>query len=90
MRIDPMRTGLIFGFFLAAFHAGWALLVALGWAQKLMDFIFWAHFITPLYRIEPFEAARAAILIGFVFVAGAIMGWMAALLWNALAPNISR
>lgn len=90
MQIDPMRTGLILGLFLAAFHAGWAFLVALGWAQKLVDFVFWAHFITPPYRIEPFEAARAAILIGFVFLVGTIMGWLAALLWNALAPNASR
>lgn len=90
MRIDPVRTGLIFGLFLAAFHACWALLVALGWAQKLMDFVFWAHFIAPPYRIEPFEAARAAILIGFVFIVGAITGWIAALLWNGLARSASR
>ena len=90
MRIDPIRAGLAFGLFLAAIHTGWALLVALGWAQNLMNFVFWAHFITPPYRIEPFEVARAAILIGFVFIAGAIMGWVVALLWNNLARTPSR
>ena len=90
MRIDPMRTGLIIGLLLALFHACWTALVALGWAQGLMNFVFWAHFITPPYHIEPFETARAAILIGFVFIVGAIMGWAAALLWNSLARSDSR
>ena len=90
MRIDPVRTGLILGLFLALFHAGWALLVALGWAQGLMNFVFWAHFIAPPYRVEPFEGARAAMLMGFVFVVGTIMGWAAALLWNGLARSNSR
>ena len=85
MRIDPVRAGLIVGLFLALFHAFWALLVALGWAQPLMNFAFWAHFITPPYHIEPFEWARAAILVGFVFIMGAVMGMLAAFLWNALA-----
>lgn len=87
MRIDPARTGLVVGFFLVVFHACWALLVALGWAQGLMNFIFWAHFIAPPYHVEPFQAARATTLIGFVFVAGAIMGWAAAFLWNRLARS---
>ena len=91
MRIDPVRAGLIVGLFLALFHAFWALLVALGWAQPLMNFVFWAHFITPPYRIEPFEWARAAILVGFVFIVGAVMCMLAAFLWNALArEGLSR
>jgi len=86
MQIEPLRAGLIAGLFLAVIHAAWALLVMVGWAQWLMNFVFWAHFITPVYHIESFEAGRAATLIGIVFVAGAAMGWVAALLWN----NIGR
>lgn len=85
MRIDPVRAGLIVGLFLALFHAAWAVLVAFGMAQPLMDFVFWAHFITPPYHVEPFEWARAAILVGFVFIVGAVMGMLAATLWNGLA-----
>ena len=90
MRIDPVRTGLIFALFLAALHAGWAILVMLGWAQGLLNFIFWAHFIAPPYHIEPFEAGRAALLIGLVFTVGAFMGWAGAHLWNSLARSISQ
>ncbi len=85
MTIDPVRSGLILGLFLALVHTLWATLVAMGWAQPLMNFIFWAHFITPPYHIEPFEWARAAVLVGFVFLVGAIMGVAAALLWNGFA-----
>lgn len=82
MRMDPLRTGLIFGLFLALFHAAWAVLVMLGWAQSFLNFVFWVHFIAPPYRVEAFEAGRAAILVGFVFATGAVMGWAIALLWN--------
>ena len=85
MTIDPWRTGLVFGLFLALFHAAWALLVAMDLAQPLMDFIFWAHFITPPYHIEPFAWARAAILVGFVFLVGLALGVIGALLWNRFA-----
>jgi hypothetical protein len=89
MTIDPVRTGLMLGLFLALFHAVWALLVAMGWAQPLMNFVFWAHFITPPERIEPFEWARAAILVGFVFIVGVTAGGAVALLWNSFAPRRS-
>lgn len=85
MKINPLRLGLAFGLLLALFHAAWALLVATGWAQPLMNFIFWAHFITPPYHIEAFETGRAAILLAFVFGAGLLLGVIGGYLWNRLA-----
>lgn len=90
MRIEPIRTGLAFALFLALFHACWALLVALGLAQQLMDFVFWAHFIMPPYRIEPFEMGRAVLLVGFVSIFGMLLGWLAALFWNGVAGSRSK
>ncbi|HJT41964.1 MAG TPA: hypothetical protein VJ750_00530 [Rhizomicrobium sp.] len=82
MKISPIRTGAVFGLFLAFFHAAWAGLVAAGLAQKLMDFIFWAHFIAPPYQIQPFEITRAAILVGITFLAGLTFGVVGGSLWN--------
>lgn len=85
MRTNPTRLGIIFGLFLAIFHAFWALVVALGWAQPLMDFIFWAHFIAPPWHIEAFTWERACALVGFTFLVGVAMGAIGGWLWNRFA-----
>jgi hypothetical protein len=83
MQANPLKVGLVFGLFLALWHAVWAALVAAGVAQKLVDFIFWIHFVTPPFHIEPFALPRAAILVGVTFVVGMGGGIVGAVLWNA-------
>ena len=87
MPINALRLGLIFGLFVAIMHIAWAALVALGWAQHLMDFVFWAHFIAPPLHIEPFAWSRAAILIGAAFVVGTMFGFIGGSLWNWLSKR---
>jgi hypothetical protein len=82
MKVSPVRAGVIFGLFLAFFHTAWAGLVAAGLAQRLMDFIFWAHFIAPPYHIQPFEIGRASILIVITFLAGLTFGVVGGSFWN--------
>jgi hypothetical protein len=48
----------------------------------LIDFIFWAHFVTPSFHIEAFDWARAAILIGVAFGVGLVAGMIFAAFWN--------
>jgi hypothetical protein len=62
-RINIRNMGYVFGFILGGWHLGWSTLVALKWAQPVADFVFWMHFIKPIYVIEPFEIVRAAILV---------------------------
>lgn len=87
MQINSICLGIVVGLFLAVVHIAWATLVAVGWAQPLMNFVFWAHFITPPYHIEPFELLRAVVLVGFVFVIGLLVGAGGGLLWNRLASR---
>jgi hypothetical protein len=82
--INPNKAGLAVGALLGAWHLTWSLLVALGLAQPLIDFLFWIHFIKPVYVIEPFEIARAAILIAVTAGIGYVTGLVFALLWNRL------
>ena len=81
---NPVRVGFVFGLFLAVAHTGWAFLVAAGWAQKFVDFVFWLHFIQPPYQIEAFDFARACILVAVTFIVGFVSGTLVGVLWNAL------
>ena len=82
--VNPIRVGLVFGIFVGLAHAGWSVLVAIGLAQKLVDFIFWAHFITPAWHIEAFDLARAGILVGVTFSVALIGGIVGGTIWNVL------
>ena len=62
----------------------WALLVLLGWAQPLMDFVFWAHMINPVYVVKAFDPKAAATLVVITFIMGYAFGFVGALLWNKL------
>ena len=82
--IRPERTALIFAILLGGWHLVWSLLVAAGWAQPLIDFIFWIHFIQPVYVIQKFNIAIALLLVGITAAIGYFIGWIFALLWNKL------
>ncbi len=83
-QINVRKAGLVLGFVLGGWHLCWSILVALSWAQSVIDFVFWMHFIKPIYVIEPFEVARATILIVVTAGVGFVIGSAFALVWNAL------
>ena len=82
--IRPDRTALILAILLGSWHLVWALLVAAGWAQPLIDFIFWIHFIQPVYAIQKFNIGIALLLVGVTAAIGYVIGWIFAVLWNKL------
>ena len=82
MRVDAINVGFVFGALLALWHACWSALVALGWAQHVLNFVLWAHFISLPIRIEPFAIGRALILVGIAFGAGFVTGSILAIFWN--------
>ncbi len=57
---------------------------ALGGAQPLIDFVFWMHFIQPVFVIRPFSLPAAAALIVFTSIAGFVIAVLFAVLWNKL------
>ena len=83
-KIDVNKTALVVAILIGGWHLTWALLVAIGWAQPLIDFIFWLHFIKPVYVIEPFSAPRALGLILLTAALGYAIGALFALVWNRL------
>ena len=79
--------GLIVGVFLGGFHALWAILIGVGLAQVLIDWIFKLHMIRPPYVIAPFDVVLAIILVVVTFVIGYILGWVLAAICNALCKK---
>jgi hypothetical protein len=54
----------------------------LGWAQPLINFIFWLHFLTPPYQVGAFVGWRAIALIAVTTTVGYVFGRVIGAIWN--------
>lgn len=82
--LDSHKIGCLMAGLMGFFHAVWALLVACGFAQWFLDFVFWLHFITNPYRIEAFGITRMIMLVAFTSGVGYLIGYIFAHVWNLL------
>lgn len=78
------KVGLVIGALIGGWHLLWSLLVLIGWAQPLMDFVFRAHMIKPIYVVKPFDPLAAVTLVVITAVIGYGFGFVGALIWNRL------
>ncbi len=81
---NPHKVGLVIGALIAGWHFVWSFLVLLGWAQPIINFVFWAHMIKPVYFVKPFDLVAAVALIVITAVIGYIFGFVGAVIWNRL------
>ena len=84
-RIHPRSFGLAFAVFLGAWHALWAFLVWAGAAQRLLDFVFRLHMITPPYQVTAFSLVTATGLVLITAAIGYVSGWFLGFVWNHFA-----
>lgn len=82
MRLEPLRVGFALGTLVGLAHAGWAAMVAIGWAKPLVDFVIWLHFISVPVHVAPFDLSRAALLVVVTFLASFTLGMGFAAVWN--------
>ena len=80
--VNVQHAGVVTGLVLGGWHVLWSAIVASGWAQSLVDFVFWMHFIKPVYVVEQFEPMRALILIAVTALIGYVIGSVFAFVWN--------
>ena len=91
MRIGALHLGFVVGGVVAAMHAAWAAMVAFNWAQPFLDCIFYLHFVTPPYHVEPFSTVTAVTLVGLTGAIGLLVGALFAIVWNAFhRPDKSK
>ena len=69
-----LKTSLIGGVSLSSLHFCWAFIVASGWAQPLLDFVFKLHMLNSPFQVQPFSPILAIGLIGITFLFGCFYG----------------
>lgn len=80
----PNKVGLVIAALIGGWHLIWVILIALGLAQPLINFIFWAHMIRSVYIIEPFNPVAAITLLVITSISGYAFGFIGGSLWNRL------
>lgn len=87
--LSKNKLGLVVGSFFGLCHLAWSVLVAIGSAQWLTDWIFRLHFIQPPYTIMPFRVGLAIGLIALTSIVGYVSGYLFGAIWNWLRPSFA-
>ncbi len=83
-KLSPNSVGLVVGSTFGLVHLMWSMLVMMGWAQGLMDFIFSLHFLSNPYVLQMFDVGKALMLIAVTFVVGYVLGLIFTGIWNMM------
>ena len=82
----PNKSGFVIGGLLGGWHVLWSLLVLLGWAQPVLNFIFWMHMLRPIYVVKSFDLLAALSLVLITTAMGYGVGYLAGLFWPKSRP----
>src|SRR5258708_5390353 len=80
--MNKNKVGLAFGSFVGFVHLIWSVLIALGWAQPWMDFVYRMHSLNNPFTVAPFDLVRSGELVVITFVVGYVVGFIFATIWN--------
>ena len=80
--MNKHKTGLVLGSLVSSIHLVWSILIALGWAQGLLDFIYNMHSLNNPFTVMSFSLMRSLGLVVITFVVGYVLGNVFAMFWN--------
>jgi hypothetical protein len=80
--MDTKKFALALGSFVGVMHLMWAILVAIGFAGPLLNFIYEMHFLQIPFSIAPFSFGRALSLIVVSFAVAYAVGIIFGTIWN--------
>ena len=81
-KCNTLKFGITGGVALGIFHLCWVVLIGLGVAQSLLDWIFKLHMIKPVYVIMPFSWGSAVGLLILTMVVGFVGGLVVGSIWS--------
>lgn len=82
--LNVNKVALSVGFFIGGWHVVWSILVALGWAQAVINFIFGLHMLSVPVQVQPFNITTAGLLVVVTFTVGYVGGKIFATVWNTV------
>jgi hypothetical protein len=82
-----LRTSFIWGMCLSSLHLCWVLLIAAGWAQALLDFIFKLHMLNSPFQAQIFDPLLALGLLAMTFSLGCFYGAVFYLIKNKFSTH---
>lgn len=83
-KMNSNKAGLAVGSLFALIHLCWIVLVGIGIAKTLLDWILEMHFMQFAYSIEALSFWKAFSLLIVTFVFGYACGWIVSVLHNLL------
>ncbi len=82
--MNKNKIALVFGSFAAFMHLVWSVLVGLGWAQPLINFIYNIHMLSNPPIVMAFNIGKAFALVLVTFAVAYIMGRIFAFFWSKI------
>ncbi len=80
--MNKSKVGLVVGSFAGLVHLVWGILIALGFAQPLLNFIYGMHSLNNPFTVMQFDLVRAVELVVMTFLIGYVVGYVFAILWH--------
>lgn len=80
--MNEKKVALALGSFAALFHLVWGILIAIGMAQPVLNFVYNLHSLNNPFVVMAFDPMKTLGLIIFTFIMGYIFGYVFAMLWN--------
>jgi len=82
MHLNPHETGKVVGSLVVTWHVIWLILIWVGWAQPLMDFVLWAHMIHVQVTVGVLEPLPVITLVVLTALSGYALGFLFAVIWD--------
>ncbi len=80
-RLKPNKVGLALACLVAVWQLVWIIAVAIG-KQPMLEWIMGVHFIANGMKVLPVTVGKAIVSLLIHFVAGYVLGWLFATIWN--------